>query len=229
MPTTKKAATKKAAGSVVDNGSESGDEYEDWSDAEYILFGPDRKLVPVEPNLIRLYGETLDGKFPELAENKNAVMFLMVRVPEFQVIENFFVQFAFTMDQWKQVFRRMIEANFVSTPAEVYDRAYELYMTGDFKGRGWLHRICLKSDELYHLMDSEDRAAQRKRVKAGIDERLHPEKRRKRPSYAAKASSNKESVRAKKIKKAANGDPRPLEGQRIATRGHKSKNGKSKS
>jgi hypothetical protein len=166
----------------------------------------------------------------EIAEAKNgtAVMFLMVSVPDFQVLNHLLVGGSHSTEQWQGIFRRMMEYNFTSKSSEVYDRAYELYKTGDFKGKGFIHRICMAVDELYPLMDAEGRRLQRKKVWAGIDERLHPEKRKDRPSSQKKSGAKAKKRLSEKLRKSANRKARDASVPRNAKRGHKMKKTKKK-
>ncbi len=204
--------SKKQKEEAIDG--EENDPYEDWDLDEYVLFGPNRKFKPLTPQLIRVYGATLDGNVPQLAEQRSRVMFLAVKLPEFEVLEHFFAGADFTDDQWRQIFRKTMVSQFVSTSAEVYDRAFELHKTGNFKGKGAIHRICMRADELYPLMNAEEQAEQRGKVWKGVQERLHPDRRQRRPSQQTRPTKKK----TKTPRNAMRGSVRP---PRIALRGDK--------
>jgi hypothetical protein len=170
-----------------DEGAQSNayaDDGAEWTLEEETLFGEGRSFAPIEPNLIRNYALKHGTEFLQSKGKNTAVMLLAVKIPDFTVLEHVFVSVVATDEQWQRTFRRMVIEEFTSVRKEIYDRAFELHQSGDFKGAGGLHRICMRADELYPLMSSDDQTLERALVKAAIKQRsrraVSPARRRKK-------------------------------------------------
>jgi hypothetical protein len=179
------------------------DDGAEWMLEEETLFGEGRSFAPIEPNLIRNYGLKHGTEFLQRQDKNTAVMLLAVKIPDFTVLEHMFVTLAATDEQWQRIFRRMVIEEFTSVRKEIYDRAFALYQSGDFKGVGWLHRICMRADELYPLMNPDDQMSERALVKAAIKQRARrtvtPAQRRKKKMVRAKFGGHGKTLGGTKV------------------------------
>jgi hypothetical protein len=140
------------------------DQYVGWEEEAKMLFGPSRKLVAVDKGLLRLYGNSLKEKFDPIPEGNNAVMLLMVSIPNFEVLEHALIQDWFTEEQWRREFQAMFVNHFVTHPKDVIEDAYELHTSGDYEGPDKWHRLAMATSVLYKLLDTRQREVYRRKL-----------------------------------------------------------------
>jgi len=169
--------------------------------AAKILFGSDRKMIPVDKSLPKLYIQSIADKLPEPIPNKKAVMFLLVDMDTFEVIENCHAIGTMTAEEWRIDFQNCIADWFYFKKEEVYDTAAMIVSQLDHKPDNdeWGDIIAC-AYPLYRHLDPRRQKRWIRNTKKAVDDRLHPEKRRARERARRVARAKKIILRRRTSK-----------------------------